>query len=140
MTAILRLRWVDVDLDNGIIDFTVNDISNKKKGAITRIPRRLLRLMRAHRKYGVSMGYVIQNNQAPLLGLKRSYKTACTRAGLSDVTIHTLRHTCASWLIQGNVSTDKIAKHLGHTSPRMIEQTYGHLAPDHLDEVMDAFG
>jgi len=42
--------------------------------------------------------------------------------------------------IQKNVSPAKIAKHLGHTSPRMIEQTYGHLSETHLEEIMDVFG
>ena len=140
MTAILKLRWTDVDLDNGIIDFTTNDLSEKKKGAKTRIPPRLIRRLRAHKKRGVEMGYVLHKNQEPIKNPKKSFKTACKKAGLEDVTIHTLRHTCASWLIQNNVSPAKIAKHLGHTSSRMIEQTYGHLSESHLEEIMEVFG
>jgi len=140
MTAILKLRWTDVDLENGIIDFTRNDLSEKKKGAKTRIPPRLLWRLRAHKTRGVEIGYVLHINQAPIKNPKKSFKTACKKAELEDVTIHTLRHTCASWLIQKNVSPAKIAKHLGHTSPRMIEQTYGHLSETHLEEIMEAFG
>ena len=92
------------------------------------------------RKRGVETGYVIHRNQAPLENPKRAFLNACERAGIEGVTIHTMRHTCASWLMQANVSSNKIAKHLGHTSPRMIEQTYGHLSMDHMDEVMDAYG
>ncbi|MGH1375793.1 MAG: site-specific integrase [Alphaproteobacteria bacterium] len=139
MSAILNLRWNNVDLNKGIIDFSASNNSETKQGAKTVIPKKLLLRLVAHRQRGNEEGYILHINQSPIGSPKKSFKTACIRAKLEDVTIHTLRHTCASWLIQKNVSTDKIAKHLGHTSPRMIEQTYGHLSPDHLQEVMDAF-
>jgi integrase len=40
--------------------------------------------------------------------------------------IHDLRHTHASWLIQGGVYLFTIARRLGHTSTRTTEQVYGH--------------
>lgn len=138
--AILKLRWPDVDLKNRYIDFTKYDTNSNKKGAKIRIPNRLYRHLLAHKARGTDIGYVIHRNQKPLQDIKTGFAGACIRGGIENTTPHTLRHTCASWLIQNNVSTDKIAKYLGHTSPRMIEQTYGHLSPDHLDEVMEVFG
>ena len=69
---------------------------------------------------------------APSMALRRAVRLA----GLDEsVTGYTLRHTTASWLLQGGVSTAKTAAILG-TSEAMIERHYGHLAPDHLrDEV-----
>lgn len=139
MSAILNLKWEDIDLERALIDFTKNDTNNKKRGAKTIIPPRLLPRLKAHRKRGTDSGYVLHINQNPIKNPKRAYKTACNNARLKDVTIHTLRHTCASWLTQSSVSSVKIAKHLGHTSPRMIETTYGHLNPNHLDEIKSAF-
>ena len=139
-TAILKLRWSDVDFKRGIIDFTKNDRSKKKKSARVRIHRKLMIHLKYARRRGIETGYVLHRNQNPISDPKKAYNAACERAGIDGVTIHTMRHTCASWLMQANVSSNKIAEHLGHTSPRMIEATYGHLSTEHMDEVMDVYG
>lgn len=58
-------------------------------------------------------------------------------AGMPDVTAHTLRHTCASRLVQRGVSIYKVQKFLGHADIRMTER-YAHLAPSDLDEAVTA--
>lgn len=58
-------------------------------------------------------------------------------AKLPDVTAHTLRHTCASRLVQAGVSIYKVQKFLGHSDIRMTER-YAHLAPSDLDEAVTA--
>jgi integrase len=46
------------------------------------------------------------------------------------VSFHTLRHTFASWLVMADENVLTVAKLLGN-SVAMVEQTYGHLAPEH---------
>lgn len=58
-------------------------------------------------------------------------------AKMPDVTAHTLRHTCASRLVQRGVSIYKVQKFLGHSDIRMTER-YAHLAPSDLDEAVTA--
>jgi integrase len=58
-------------------------------------------------------------------------------AKLPDVTAHTLRHACASRLVQRGVSIYKVQKFLGHGDIRMTER-YAHLAPSDLDDVAQA--
>jgi integrase len=58
-------------------------------------------------------------------------------AKMPDVTAHTLRHTCASRLVQRGVSIYKVQKFLGHADIRMTER-YSHLAPSDLDEAVTA--
>lgn len=53
-------------------------------------------------------------------------------AKLTDVTAHTLRHTCGSRLVQRGVSIYKVQKWLGHSDIRQTER-YAHLAPNSLD-------
>jgi integrase len=52
------------------------------------------------------------------------------RAG-DGLTLHSLRHTFASWLVQMDAPTLKVAKLLGDTV-EMVERVYGHLAPTDL--------
>lgn len=41
--------------------------------------------------------------------------------------IHDLRHTCASWLIQGGTPLPVVQQHLGHESIQTTVDVYGHL-------------
>ncbi len=57
-------------------------------------------------------------------------------AGLRDVTLHTLRHTCASRLIQGGADIYQVKDILGHSTVTVTER-YAHLAPQQSDRVID---
>ena len=99
--AILSLRWPQVDLATGRIDFEVagRRRTNKKRGVI-QIPPRLLPHLRRARKRGTDLGYVLHINGNRIKDLKRGFAAACDRAGLEGVSPHTLRHTAATWLMQ----------------------------------------
>lgn len=56
---------------------------------------------------------------------------------LEDITLHTLRHTCASRLVQAGVDLYQAALWLGHSHTAMTER-YAHLAPSHLRGARDA--
>jgi len=70
---------------------------------------------------------------------RRVLHPALEDAGLSHlgVTLHDLRHTYASWLIQGGVSPERIADLLGHAS-LATTQIYAHLARARHDELAAA--
>lgn len=56
-------------------------------------------------------------------------------ARLYDVSAHTLRHTCASRLVQAGVSLYEVRQLLGHSSITVTER-YAHLAPSSLDRAV----
>ncbi len=102
--AILSLRWPMVDLLNNRIDFRLpGRKETKKKRSHTQIPPRLIAHLRNARKRGSDRGHVVNENGVQILDIKNGFASACRRAGLSDVTPHTLRHTCATWLMQAGV-------------------------------------
>ena len=70
-----------------------------------------------------------------VLDLKKSFKRACSQAGISDFRIHDLRHTFASWLVMDGVPLYDVSKLLRHSNIRMTEK-YAHLAPDHLQKAI----
>src|SRR5205085_11773011 len=49
------------------------------------------------------------------------------RAGLSGVGFHTLRHTCASLLVESGLSVLRLQRWMGHHSPAVTLEVYGHL-------------
>lgn len=57
----------------------------------------------------------------------RVWQPAVEAAGVQHVRIHDLRHTFASWLLQGGRSLAEVGQLLGHVSP-LTTQRYAHLA------------
>lgn len=56
------------------------------------------------------------------------------------ITFHTLRHTFASWLVMAGVDLWTVAQLLGHSTIKQVEDTYGHLSPNHKRLAMDRLG
>lgn len=67
--------------------------------------------------------------------VSHAFKRTCERAGLQDVTFHTLRHTFASRLAQAGVPLNTIRELLGHGSMQMTMR-YAHLAPNNLRDAV----
>jgi integrase len=47
------------------------------------------------------------------------------------VSFHTLRHTFASWLVMAGADLFTVARLMGHTTIKQLEETYAHLSPQH---------
>jgi integrase len=62
---------------------------------------------------------------------------AAERAGLNGVGFHTLRHTCASMLIESGVSPLRLQRWMGHHSRAFTLETYGHLIDGDLGPALD---
>lgn len=60
---------------------------------------------------------------------RRTWKTACKKAGLEGLRIHDLRHTHAAWLISDGRPLTAIQQRLGHSSIAITSDLYGHLLP-----------
>jgi len=65
------------------------------------------------------------------------WELACKAAGVTGITLHILRHTCASRLVQRGVNIYVVSKWLGHSSVRTTER-YAKLAPDTLSLALAA--
>lgn len=60
----------------------------------------------------------------------RALQTASRRAGLTGVTLHTLRHSAASLMLVNGVSLKVVSGVLGHSSISVTGDIYGHVSPE----------
>ena len=161
--AILSLRWPQVDLDAGRIDFEIagRKRTSKKRGVIP-IPPRLLPHLRRARRRGTELGFVIHEHGERIGDIKKGFAGACERAGLvrwinmgegtiegrpcsllrpvPTVTPHTLRHTAATWIARdGETSLEDAADYLG-MSVETLREVYRHHHPDFLRGAAESIG
>lgn len=142
--AILSLRWPAVDLSRGRMDFALPGRKRtKKRRSNIAIPPRLMAHLRHARKRGTDLGHVVNENGVDLADIKRGFASAVARAGLETtgpdkVTPHTLRHTCATWLMQAGVPKWEASGFLA-MSMDTLERVYGHHHPDHYSEAAASF-
>jgi|GEM_PF-3053372 len=62
---------------------------------------------------------------------------AAARAGASGIGLHTLRHTCASLLIERGASPLRLQRWMGHHAAAYTLDTHRHLIDDELGDALD---
>lgn len=155
--AILTLQWQE-NPSGGWVDLSSERIywrppgrkqSKKKRPRSTPIPKRLLRFLRAQRKRTRTFVFEINGKWAG--DNKRAFSTARRNAWvkvdpdgnpirgvLKNVSRHTLKHTCITWMMQKGVPDWEVSGFTG-TSVETIRRYYAHHAPDHLEKARRAF-
>ena len=81
--------------------------------------------------------HVIEWNGKRVYSIRRGFTQACVRAGLVDVSPHTLRHSAASHMVMAGVPIGEVARMLGDTI-MTVERVYGHHSPDYLRSAADS--
>jgi integrase len=129
-----------VDLEGGVFyRRAAGKVENKKRQTPIRIPPVLLRHIRKWKRLGISKNYVVEFNGKPVKRINKGFRSARRLAGLgNDVTPHTLRHTCATWMAQRRVPPHEICGFLG-MSRQTFERVYGHHHPDYQANAVNAF-
>lgn len=128
-SAILQLKWSQIDFERGIIDFGKGN-KNKSKPVIP-INMTLERALEVAYQYRTT-DYVIENSSNSVKDIKRGFKAAVKRSGLIDVRPHDLRHTAAVWMAEDRKLMSEIAQYLGHTNSKVTERVYARYSPDYL--------
>jgi integrase len=139
--AILGLSWLPsiktgwVDLDAGVLHRSGSgQRETKKRQPPVAIPDRLIAHLQRWKRLDGGIRNVINWNGSSVLSVKKAFHSAARNAKLgqvvngkfkTDVIPHTLRHSCATWLMQAGVEPWQAAGFLGMTV-EMLERVYGH--------------
>jgi integrase len=71
---------------------------------------------------------------------KNRFKPAVRKLGLDGITIHNLRHTCASLLIRLKNPITNVSRILGHSTVVQTLNTYGHFYQEDIEDSMATLG
>jgi integrase len=134
LREILHLQWHQVDPERGLLFLA--DSKSGRKAVILNAPA--LAVLAGLDRLG---SYVVpgDNPDKPRADLKRPWEAVARRAGLSEVRLHDLRHTYASFGAGGGLGLPIIGKLLGHTQASTT-QRYAHLDADPLRRASESIG
>ncbi len=131
----LQLSWDDVDLSNGLVHVR----KGKTKNATRSVPLIAAtgRLLRAHKLQsdpGTTRVFTVSHS-----GARDALNRACKAAGIPRVSLHELRHTFVSLMIDLREPLPSLAKMVGHSSPNLTLEIYAHLfdGQDRMEESRD---
>jgi integrase len=154
---LLALRWRDVDLERGIIriersleqtqanGITVRPPKTTRSRRSITLPAMTVDVLKAHRKavqeqrLAMGLGKItpdltvfakFDGGLRSPRAVTKEWMALAKRLGLK-VTFHSLRHTHCSTLISAGMDPVAISRRLGHSSPSITLNIYGHLfTPD----------
>ena len=133
----LQREWVYHD---GTVLIIPRQHMKLKRGAVT-IPltTRAAKIIHAFYETSSSPYIFTRHNGTPYnaAAVSTAFLLSARHAGFHDVSLHTLRHTFVSRLVQAGRPLAEVAALAGHRDIRMTLR-YGHLAPRHLEESIQA--
>lgn len=133
---ILNLQWGSVDLQQKLILIKNTEAFSTKTGKNRNVPMNQIvynLLMQKNKIRGVCAfvfnrhGFKLQHSY-----VSHKFKKYIRSLGIDEnIHFHSLRHTFATWLVQGGVNIYEVQKLLGHSSVKVTE-VYSHLAASEL--------
>ncbi len=149
---LLGLRWKDIDLKKGIIKINQQIVTSKRiKNLKTASSKRtitlygnIIDLLKEHKSkqnevklllgtsYKKELDLVFCHGDGSPLSPKvfyNQYKTLLDRAGLESISLHALRHTAATLMLEAGIPAKTVQEILGHSSISTTLDVYGHVTP-----------
>jgi integrase len=133
-SEVLLLKWDNVDLKHGFLLLEMTKNGERREIPINETVGEELRSLT--RRLDVPYVFYDRLTGKPYDDVKRSFKSACKRAGIKDFRFHDLRHTFASHLVMAGIDLTTVRELLGHKTLTMTLR-YAHLAPTHKVRALD---
>lgn len=134
-SELLNAEWKNVDLER-----KAWFIPDSKTGKSRHVPlsQAAVAVIEGLPKIG-GCPYLLPNpkTRKPYDGMKRAWATARKEAGLGDFRLHDLRHSAASFMINGGTDLFTVGRILGHADHQSTMR-YSHLANDTLLAAVEA--
>jgi integrase len=160
---LLGLKWNDINLEAGTLQVrrTLSETRNghifeppkNGKGRSVKLTQGAVESLRSHLKRQLEeieaagdnyqdQGLVFASYKGTTMNASnltaRSFKPILKRAGLPDIRLHDLRHTCATLLLIRGVHPKFVQELLGHATISITLDTYSHVLPSMGDQTATA--
>jgi integrase len=161
---LLGLKWEDADLERSVLrlrhalvregsKIALGDLKTPKSRRSVRLTRAAADALRSHLERQLEEmermgalyqpgGLVFATESGTLINPSNlrnsSFKPLLKRAGLPDICLHDLRHTCATLLLSQGTHPKLVQELLGYATIAMTLDTYSHFLPSMGDQTVRA--
>ena len=134
-SEILNLKWSNIDLKHDLILLEKTKNGERREIPINQALKRVLLDLFTKRRLDTDYVFINPETGKRYTNIKRSFRTACKKAGIRDFRFHDLRHTFASQLVMSGVDLKTVQELLGHKDISMTLR-YSHLSQAHKKEAV----
>jgi len=159
----LGLKWDDIDFETGVLSirhtltyafkqWSLTEPKTKNSVRSIKLPREALDLLKLHRakqreqrlmvgslwKYPNMVFTTSTGNYYDRSLLNTQFKRLLAGTSLEGVTLHSLRHSNATLLINSGIPLKVVSQHLGHSSIEVTADIYSHVLESSRAKVADA--
>jgi integrase len=129
LREVMCAEWSEIDWARGVLQVPAE--RGKTGASEVQLSDRALAILRALEAAAGGGRWVIpgETGEKPLVGYRRLWLALLQEAGVSDLRIHDLRHTFASYALSGGQTLGTVGQLLGHRSAQTTTR-YAHLVDD----------
>jgi len=131
-----KLRWDAVDLENRRLYIESSSSKNKRSDAIP-LNEAAIQVLSECSKENDGPFFNPATRKA-MTSVKKAFKTLMSRADIEGVTVHDLRRTAGSMVLNAGGTLLEVQKLLRHSSPVVTEKHYARLTTQTLQKASDS--
>ncbi len=133
---VVRLKPEDIDSKRMLIHIRGSKGIKDRYSLLSRKALEILREYRRKYKHGKWLfGGAKEDRHLSIRSVDKIFKNACDKAGIKkDVSVHTLRHSFATHLLEGDTDLRYIQELLGHAHSKTTE-IYTHVSTKNLGKI-----
>jgi integrase len=129
LREVMEAEWSEIDWGRGVLRVPAE--RGKTGASEVRLSDRAVAILRGLEAAVGGSRWVIpgETGERPLVGYRRMWLALLEEAGVSDLRVHDLRHTFASYSLSGGQTLGTVGQLLGHRSTQTTSR-YAHLVDD----------
>jgi integrase len=129
LREVMCAEWSEIDWARGVLQVPAE--RGKTGASEVQLSDRALAILRALEAAAGGGRWVVpgETGEKPLVGYRRLWLALLQEAGVSDLRIHDLRHTFASYALSGGQTLGTVGQLLGHRSAQTTTR-YAHLVDE----------
>ena len=136
---VLDAKWDEIDWSRRLLMIPAARSKSKKVHYIPLSDAAIELLQSLPRRDDIPWVFFNPKTKKPPVSIFYAWDSIRKKVGLSEVRLHDLRHSYASFLVNAGRSLYEVQKLLGHHDPK-VTMRYAHLSPQAMQEAVNVVG
>jgi integrase len=137
LNEVLSAKWTDVDVENRVLSIRATNSKSKRMRSVPLNDSALDVLASLHTENDFEYLFVNRRTGKKYVAIAKVWDRLRRKADLPHLRLHDLRHSYASFLVNGGRTLYEVQQILGHSDAK-VTQRYAHLSTKTLQEAANS--